>query len=125
MVNDLEGVDQGGAHKTMAMTVRQWQIVDATVDNEVDTAIMNGKPGHYIALGKSVRQAGWDQLVRGGEGWPAGDKVITITLTVQQWVFVTETLEFWADVEDDVAPNDEDRPGRLLSASISARLAAS
>ncbi|BCL14243.1 hypothetical protein GCM10017556_19820 [Micromonospora sagamiensis] len=51
------------------MTIRQWQIIDATIDNEVDSNITGGDPRGVVPLGKSIREAGWDQATDASRAW--------------------------------------------------------
>lgn len=48
------------------MKTRQWLIIDATIDNEVSTEVVDGDPRDVGDLGRSIRKAGWRQ----NPGWP-------------------------------------------------------
>ena len=111
-----------GSSYTVMMTTRQWQVIDGTIDNEVDTAVMNGDPQGVSGLGQRVRQAGWDQIVGSAEGWPPDDAVITITLTRSQWALVVEVLNRWAQVAELVGHGDEAQFGRHIRSLVMAQL---
>ncbi|MEU7617248.1 hypothetical protein AB0B27_14305 [Micromonospora rifamycinica] len=89
------------------MTVRQWQIIDATIDNEVDTEIVDGDPGGVVSLGGSIRQAGWDQATDATRAWLPDEEVITITLSGRQWNLVADALSRWAEVSDGIGNREE------------------
>ncbi|MFA1553964.1 hypothetical protein [Actinomadura chokoriensis] len=42
----------------MVMEVRQWLIIDATIDNEVSTEVADGDPRDVVEFGRSIRKAG-------------------------------------------------------------------
>jgi hypothetical protein len=83
----------------VTMTVRQWQYIDAVIDNTVAVAAVDG-PRKHVRRGQAVRQAGWDQLAPGGGDWPADDLVIAVTLPPALWGFIAKQLDRWADVEE-------------------------
>ncbi|MEU6206949.1 hypothetical protein ABZ814_25555 [Micromonospora musae] len=114
----------GRAAHTVTMTVRQWQIIDATLDNEVDTAVMNGDPEHVVALGRNVRQTGWEQVVGSAEQWPPDDEMTSITLIGVQWELVTGSLERWSDIAERAGQSDDAQLGRRICADVSAQLPA-
>ncbi|TDB73611.1 hypothetical protein [Micromonospora sp. KC723] len=114
------GRDQGFR---VTMTTRQWQIIDATIDNEVDMAVTNGDPQQHVAeLGRSIRQAGWDQLIGADGEWPPVDEVVSVTLSGPQWELVTESLENWASVSDDLGQHDDAQRGRLIRTLVKGQL---
>ncbi|MCX4997012.1 hypothetical protein [Streptomyces longwoodensis] len=96
---------------SVAMTVRQWHLVDGGVDNEVSIAAVDGRED-TVEVGRAVREAGWIQVagwsaeVPGSGGWPPDDERATVTLTREQWRFVVRVLDEWESVED--AKDDEE-----------------
>ncbi|QDY11199.1 hypothetical protein FJK98_32035 [Micromonospora sp. HM134] len=100
------------------MTVRQWQIIDATIDNEVDTEITNGDPGGVVSLGGSIRQAGWDQATDATRAWLPEGEVITITLSGRQWRLVVDALSRWAEVSDGIGNREECQLRRQVRAAV-------
>lgn len=121
-MREIDSPDQD-AH-TATMTVRQWQIIDAILDNEVDTAVMNGDPQRVVALGRSVRQAGWEQIIGSEEGWPPDEEVISITLAGRQWELVTGSLDRWSVAAEQIGQSDEAQLGRRIRSAVSAQLPA-
>ena len=91
--------------KTVTMTVREWQYIDAVIDNTVSIAAVDG-PREHVDQGQAVRQAGWDQLVPDGGDWPPDDEEARVTLSPAQWHFVAQQLDEWADVEDEDLDGD-------------------
>ncbi|TDC31400.1 hypothetical protein E1211_22555 [Micromonospora sp. 15K316] len=114
----------GQAAYTVTMTVRQWQIIDATLDNEVDTAVMNGSPPHEVGLGRSARQTGWEQIAGSEEQWPPDEEMTSITLTGPQWKLVIGSLERWSDIAERAGQSDDAQFGRRIRAVVSAQLPA-
>jgi hypothetical protein len=55
---------------TVELTTRQWQIIDATMDNEVSVEAQNGDPRGVVDSGHQVRVAGWDQVACRTPGVP-------------------------------------------------------
>ncbi|KAA2255247.1 hypothetical protein F0L68_28935 [Solihabitans fulvus] len=107
------------------LTTRQWQVIDAVVDNEVSTRAEEGDE-EFVATGHLVREAGWDQVahwtpgVAGSETWPPADQVVTMTLTRDQWGLVLSSLDIWADIH---VPAD-DLDGSLTPGALSALVSA-
>jgi hypothetical protein len=52
------------------VTVRQWQIIDATMDNEVSVEAENGDLNNVVDVGRSIRKAGRDQVADWTPGVP-------------------------------------------------------
>jgi hypothetical protein len=88
------------------MTVRQWQIIDGTMDNTVSVEAENGDPDNVVEAGRSIREAGWDQVahwtpgVPGSGKWPPDNQMVTVTLTRGQWALAASSLDRWADIKD-------------------------
>jgi len=89
----------------VAMTIRQWQVVDSVVDNEVNTRAEEGDD-HFVDVGMSVREAGWDQLTGESRTWPAGDQGVTVALNLEQWGLVVSSLAVQMTIEVDEPVGD-------------------
>ena len=121
-MREIDSPDQDA--RTVTMTVRHWQIIDATLDNEVDTAVMNGDPQRLVALGRSVRLAGWEQIAGAEERWPPNEEVVSITLASRQWKLVTGSLERWSAIAERAGQSDDAELGRHVHSLVSAQLPA-
>jgi len=120
-VDELQGV---------TMSVGDWQLIDATVDNSVSIAAVDGDE-LCVTTGRRVRQAGWTAsashpLVKHGVlGWPPVDVPITIYLPVEDWSFVLAELARWAAVSESTGiveeRDDSARIERLLRAHLTSR----
>ena len=99
----------------LTMSVGDWQIVDATVDNSVDIAAEDGNH-RVLDQGRRVRHAGWEAArlhPRSGEGlvgWPPTDDELSVTLPITAWRFVLDELHRWDRVEAELEGNDQERP---------------
>ena len=99
----------------LTMSVGDWQIVDATVDNSVDIAAEDGNH-RVLDQGRRVRHAGWEAArlhPRSGEGlvgWPPTDDELSVTLPITAWRFVLDELHRWDRVEAEFEGNDQERP---------------
>lgn len=121
LVSEISGPkSERNASHTVTMMKREWQVIDAVLDNEVDMAIMNGDPRQVVALGESIRQAGWDQVA--GDDWPPDNKVQSVTLTDSQWKLVTDSLDRWAATSESIGQVLEAQLKRDIHAVISAQL---
>jgi hypothetical protein len=74
------------------LITRQWQVIDAVVDNEVNTRAEEGDE-RFVDVGLSVRQAGWDQVMGESSSWPSDDRIVTMILSPDQWGLVTAALD--------------------------------
>ena len=94
------------------MVVGDWQLIDATVDNSVSIAAVDGDE-LCVTTGRRVRQAGWTAsashpLVEDGPlGWPPVDALITIYLAAADWSFVLAELARWAAVSESTGMVEE------------------
>jgi hypothetical protein len=84
---------------TVELTTRQWQIIDATMDNEVSVEAQNGDLRGVVDSGHQVRVAGWDQVacrtpgVPGSGSWPPDGQVVSVTLSSEQWTVVNRRYD--------------------------------
>jgi hypothetical protein len=91
--NSAESVD-------VTISVGDWQIIDATIDNSVDIAAEDGAQ-RVLNQGRRVRNAGWEAArlhPRSGEGlvgWPPADDELSVTLPISAWRFVLDELHRW------------------------------
>jgi hypothetical protein len=114
----------------ITMTVGDWQIIDATMDNSVDIAAEDGNQ-RVLDQGRRVRKAGWEAArlhPRSGEGlvgWPPTDDELSVTLPITAWRFVLDELHRWDRVEADSEGSNQEKPesrsfaiGRFLAERI-------
>jgi hypothetical protein len=84
--------------------VRDWQRIDATMDNTGAVERVDGDPARAETAGR-VREEGWRAIDAhpdagaGRVGWPPDESELTIRLDAPTWAFVVEELRRWGDVE--------------------------
>ena len=87
----------------VTISVGDWQIIDATIDNSVDMAAEDGDQ-RVLDQGRRVRNAGWEAArlhPRSGEGlvgWPPTDDELSVTLPITGWRFVLDELHDGAEL---------------------------
>jgi hypothetical protein len=117
--------DGWNARRAVELTTRQWQVVDAAVDNEVNTRAEEGDE-RFVDVGLGVRQAGWDQVTGESRTWPPGAQVVTMTLSLEQWGLVVSSLNVLMSIQDDDNTGDDAAtPGairEMISTQVGARL---
>jgi hypothetical protein len=99
---------------TVTFPARLWSPIDATIDNSVSMAHVDGDADIYEP-GHRIREAGWAVMRAAPEtndhGWPPKDYQMPITATRGDWLFVLTQLDRWEPYD-----NDEDgwfyRPAR-------------
>ena len=74
---------------TLDMPARIWAGIDAEVDNAISSAAEDGDEA-TVEVGQRIRQAGWDQVPWVNGAWPPMDQVISIRLTVAEWMFAAD-----------------------------------
>ncbi len=103
------------------LSVHDWHLIDATMDNTAATAIFDrqGTEAAEVArLARSVRERGWHASLtharagQGGLGWPPLDAELTIDLEPATWSFVREQIERWADVSRELVDAGLDQAAR-------------
>lgn len=103
------------------LVTRQWQVIDAVVDNEVNTRAEEGDE-RFVTVGLSVREAGWDQVLGGSGTWPPDDQVVTVTLTLDQWGLVVSSLDILIDIGADRAESEDAVSPRVIREVVSAQV---
>ncbi|MHA6694822.1 hypothetical protein [Homoserinimonas sp. A520] len=108
----------------ITMQVRDWLIIDATIDNTIAMEAVGGDT-NVVQLGRGIRQAGGAQARRhprkadGWGSWPPLDDYLEITLDPSTWVFIVEQLRRWAAVgesnSDDPRWGPDERGARRRS----------
>jgi hypothetical protein len=78
-----------------SLTVRQWQYIDAGLDNDRALAYQNEGSSPETALVESIREAGWEQLSAPSGDWLPETDVVEISLTRLQWMRVQSHVEEW------------------------------
>lgn len=87
----------------VVLTVRQWQTIDAALDNTASTAAQDGDVD-TVQRARGLREHGWllarahPRTSDGQLGWPPLDDVFHIDLDPIEWQFVRAQLERWAAV---------------------------
>jgi hypothetical protein len=111
------------------LTTRQWQIIDATIDDEVSVEAESGDPRGIVELGSGVREAGWDQVahwtpgVPGSGRWPPDDQAVIVTLTRDGWALVDSALRRWAGVSESLDDLDSAAARRAIGELVSTQMA--
>ena len=88
--------------------VRDWLIIDATIDNTVAIEAVGGD-SNAVQLGHRIREVGWTQTRQhprkadGWGGWPPVDDYLEITLEPSAWVFIVEQLHRWAAADERIS----------------------
>jgi hypothetical protein len=104
---------EGDAGFAVQLTTRQWQVVDAVVDNEVNTRAEEGDE-RFVAVGLSVREAGWDQVTGETRTWPPDEQIVTVTLSLEQWGLVVSSLDILTSIQiNDTTGDDAEAPRTL------------
>lgn len=93
------GSDPATRRETLRLTARSWASLDAAADNAMSNNAIDGD-SQVVLTGGVIRQAGWDQVPWIDGHWPAMTDVISITLTVEQWLFLASR----AGVVNDAVP---------------------
>jgi hypothetical protein len=108
------------ARLAVELTTRQWQVVDAVVDNEVNTRAEEGDE-RFVDVGLGVRQAGWDQVTGESRTWPPGEQVVTVTLSLEQWGLIVSSLDILMSIRDDETSGDDAEAPDTIREMISAQ----
>jgi hypothetical protein len=109
------------------LTTRQWQVIDAVVDNEVNTRAEEGD-ADFVNTGRGVREAGWDQVAHwtpgtpGSGTWPPVEQIVTVTLTSDQWSLVVLSLDIWAEISQDTDNHENALAPRAIRLLVSAQV---
>jgi hypothetical protein len=87
------------------VSTRQWQRIDACIDNEVDVEVVNGDPKGVVEAGHGIREQGWRQIAGWEPGgsrsaWPPADATVSVELTLSEWELVLSCVERWSRVGD-------------------------
>jgi hypothetical protein len=128
----MGGVNQipsdGGARYPVTLTTRQWQIIDATIDNEVSVEMVDLDPRGVADTGRRIREAGWRQVAgwtpTAAElgAWPPDDQVVSVELTVPEWRLVLSWLDRWSSVDEATGDHGQAATSRALRDVVSAQL---
>jgi hypothetical protein len=109
------------------VTSQLWQIIDRTMDNTMDCAVVEGDPDGVVPAGWRVRRAGWRQICgwspdAPGGGWPPGQDVVALVLRPADWHFIIAELDRWNAVIDPVDAEEELRLGLAARQAVSDQL---
>ncbi|MBB5779078.1 hypothetical protein [Nonomuraea jabiensis] len=113
----------------MAMPLRQWGLIDASMDNDASVETVNGNR-RRADLARSIRRAAWDQIahwtpgVPGSGSWPPPDEIVKPKLTIAQWLLTIDVLERWAAAADRTGRHEAAAQERELRELIISRLRA-
>ncbi|MBF8188786.1 hypothetical protein ITP53_24235 [Nonomuraea sp. K274] len=111
----------------IAMSLRQWGLIDASMDNDASVETVNGNR-QRADLARSIRQAGLDQIFRwtpgvpGSGSWPPPDEIVKPKLTIAQWLLTIDVLERWAAAADRTGRHEAAVQERELRELIISRL---
>jgi hypothetical protein len=73
------------------LPARLWSAIDATVDNSIALAGVEGEE-EVVRTGQEIRRAGWDQVPWVDGAWPPMDQILTIRLSGSQWRFAMDKV---------------------------------
>ncbi|MEQ4724747.1 hypothetical protein [Nonomuraea sp. B19D2] len=113
----------------IAMPLRQWGLIDASMDNDAGVETVNGNR-RRADLARSIRRAGWGQIahwtpgVPGSGSWPPPDDIVKPKLTIAQWLLTIDVLERWAAAADRTGRHEAAAQERELRELILSRLQA-
>ena len=99
----------------IALPVRDWTFIDATIDNTVAVAAQSGELP-TAAYGFALREAGWEaarnhpKSVQSAAGWPPENEELTLDLPVEAWKFIVDQLRRWDGADALVRPRQEGDP---------------
>ena len=102
---------------TLDMPARIWAGIDAGVDNAISSAAENGDEA-TVEVGQQIRQAGWDQVPWISGAWPPMDQVISIRLTMAEWMFAADEARHSIPIYDELGDDESARLGRDALAVI-------
>lgn len=142
----------GPVQYSVQVLVSDWLIIDATMDNHVQSVIDGAVPDdiddrshefprsdteadqeiarlpRVAQLGLSIRRAGWSQVpgwpddAEGFKTWPIRGQMATLSLTGGQWNLVILALRRWADVDEDIGDTAGAARSRAIATTIRQRL---
>ncbi len=110
------------------MPVSDWLLVDATIDNSVSDAAVDGDDPR-VETGRRIRKAGWAAAAshpnreEGPAGWPPVTADITPDLLTTDWSFILAELVRWAAVSEQVGMLDERDEATRVAERLRLRLA--
>ncbi|TVT21645.1 hypothetical protein FNH05_33875 [Amycolatopsis rhizosphaerae] len=110
------------------MTVRQWQVIDAIFDNEVQNRIDDFASDEEVQAAMDIREAGWawnrtiDDGRKGELGWPPDGDVVDMELRTGQWSLVLSVLEHERRSSDERGVPEDAALARELLGVLSAQL---
>lgn len=87
----------------LSISVKDWQWLDATIDNAVAMASVAGDED-AVEQGRRIRTAGWEAArvhprnKDGWAGWPPVDDDLTVSLSPAAWYFAIQELRRWDQV---------------------------
>ncbi|MEQ7736388.1 hypothetical protein [Escherichia coli] len=105
----------------ITIPVKDWLLIDATVDNTDAIAAQDGDTA-TAAFGHAIRESGWEASrshARAGQGvvgWPPEDDELILDLPVESWRFIVDQLRRWDKVEVSVNPRNAGEPERRAQA---------
>lgn len=110
------------------LTTRQWQIIDAHIDNEISVETVDGDNRRVIDTAVKIREQGWRQVAgwtpgaAGTASWPPDDQAVTVRLTGHEWDLVTESLSRWSRVEEEIGDDQQAATSRAIRDLVIAQL---
>jgi hypothetical protein len=99
----------------IALSVRDWTFIDATIDNTVAIAAQGGELP-IASYGFVLREAGWEAVrndsksPQGTSGWPPEDEELTLDLPVEAWKFIADQLRRWDGADALARPRQQGGP---------------
>jgi hypothetical protein len=71
-----------------------------------------------VEVGQRIRQAGWDQVPWVNGAWPPMDQVISIRLSVAEWMFAAHEARRSISIYEELGDDESARLGRDALAMI-------
>ncbi|MFC4063342.1 hypothetical protein [Actinoplanes subglobosus] len=99
------------------MPTRIWAGIDAGIDNVISSAAGNGDEA-VVEVGQRIRKAGWDQVPWVNGAWPPMDQVISIRLTVAEWMFAADEARHAIRLYEELGDDESAQLGRDALAVI-------
>lgn len=96
------------------MSVKDWQWLDATIDNTVAMAAVDGDD-RAVEQGRRIRSAGWEaarvhpRSKAGWAGWPPVDDKLAVSLSVSDWYFAIQELRRWDQIARQTSGSEQDQ----------------
>ncbi|MBT2549734.1 hypothetical protein [Arthrobacter sp. ISL-65] len=113
----------------VSMSVKDWQWLDATIDNTVAMAAADGND-RAVEQGHRIRSTGWEaarihpRSKDGWAGWPPVDDELSVSLPVSDWHFAIQELRRWDQIARQISSSAQEEADELRGPAIASFLEA-